>query len=1088
MLSVFRCALLIILIAMPLSLFAADGKNDEQKWDVTNFTDQTYEIGIDTDEGTWMSVHVSPDGKQIVFDLLGDIYVLPITGGEAHLLAGGPAWETQPRFSPDGQRIAFTSDRAGGDNIWTMARDGSDARQVSKETFRLLNSPAWSPDGNYLVGRKHFTSARSLGAGEIWMYHTSGGGGIQLNEKPNKEKDLGEPAFSPDGRYVYFSQDTTPGPRFEYDKDPNLGIYSIRRIDLQKGGIETVIRGAGGAIRPTPSPSGKFLAYIRRHNYETKLWLHELENGRNWIVYDKLDHDMQETWAIYGVYPGISWTPDEKSLVFWAGGKIHNFHIPTAKDTVIPFHIKTRHTMVKTLRQPVEVAPDTFEAKMLRQVKVSPDGSKVVFQTLGNLYIRDLPDGEPRRLTGQKVHFEYFPSWSWDSQSIVYVAWHDESLGSIRIASASGGEGRVLTRKPGHYRSPCLSPDGKTLVYEKGQGGYLTSPLWSTEPGLYVLQVDGGEPLRLSKRGFAPHFIQTGKRIFFSTVDEGAKRTLRSVDFDGQHERAHVESAMGQELAIAPDGKWLAFAEDWRVYVGPFTLTSKVFSLGPKAKNIPVRQVSADSGHGLHWSKSSDQLYWSLGNQLYTRTMRETFSFAEGASAELPPVTEGRTIGFTVPSDKPIGVTALVGARIITMKGDEVIENGTILIEDNRILAIGPQNKVKVPRGAFKLDVSNQTIIPGLIDVHAHGGHGAGGIIPQQNWVGYATLTFGVTTTHDPSNDTATIFAASEMVRAGKIVGPRIFSTGTIIYGATAPGLTASIDSLADARMHLRRLKAAGAFSVKSYNQPRRDQRQQIIAAARAEDMIVVPEGGSLLFQDLSMIADGHTGIEHNIPPSAIYSDVVQFWSQSGTQYTPTLVVAFGGMQGEIFWYENHDVWAHERLSQNVPPFLLASKRRRTKAPLVEYNHIRVAEVCKKLTNAGVRVNLGAHGQREGLAAHWEMWMMGQGGMTPMECLRAGTANGARYLGFDRDLGSLEVGKLADLVVLKKNPLENIQHTDSTAYVMVNGRLYNAETMHETGNHPKIRKPFYWTASGAGAPSGTSATDSAAMCHGCTRH
>ena len=283
-----------------------DKDDEEEKWDVDNPPAPMTDVLIDTDEGTWMNCDVSPDGKKIVFDLLGDIYVMPIAGGEAKALTSGIAWDMQPRYSPDGSRIAFTSDRGGGDNIWVMDRDGSDAEDVTKEKFRLLNSPVWTPDGQYIAARKHFTSHRSIGSGEIWLYHRSGGEGLQMTEKPNLQKDLGEPAFSPDGRYLYYSQDVTPGKTFAYNKDPNKGIYAIKRFDRQERRTEGYIVGPGGAIRPTPSRDGRLIAFIRRVRYKTVLFLHEIESGRNRPLYEKLDRDMQETWAIHGVYPTMA--------------------------------------------------------------------------------------------------------------------------------------------------------------------------------------------------------------------------------------------------------------------------------------------------------------------------------------------------------------------------------------------------------------------------------------------------------------------------------------------------------------------------------------------------------------------------------------------------------------------------------------------------------------------------------------------------------------------------------------------------------------------------------------------------------------
>ncbi|MDH5588926.1 MAG: amidohydrolase, partial [Gemmatimonadota bacterium] len=233
-------------------------------WTVDHTWAPTKDVSFPVSEGTWMDLDVSPDGSTIVFDLLGDIYTLSIAGGEATRISGGPAFEFQPRFSPDGTRIAFVSDRDGLNNVWTMAPDGSDPKQVTTEKERDVNSPTWSPDGEWIFARKHFVFSRSLGAGEIWMWHRTGGSGLQVSDRPNEQQDQGEPAVSPDGEWIYFSQDVTEGPFFQYNKDPNPGIYAILRRNLETGEQETVIRGAGGAIAPTPHPDGRRLAFVRR--------------------------------------------------------------------------------------------------------------------------------------------------------------------------------------------------------------------------------------------------------------------------------------------------------------------------------------------------------------------------------------------------------------------------------------------------------------------------------------------------------------------------------------------------------------------------------------------------------------------------------------------------------------------------------------------------------------------------------------------------------------------------------------------------------------------------------------------------------
>ncbi len=1055
---------------------AAEAVNDEggakqdekKKWNVDDPEGQPgQDVAIDVTEGTWLSLDVAPDGKTIVFDLLGDLYTLPIAGGEANSLTSGMAWDMQPRFSPDGKTIAFTSDRAGGDNVWLIDRDGTNPRQVSKESFRLLNSPAWSPDGEYLAARKHFTERRSLGSGEIWLYHRSGGDGLQLTVKPNEQKDVGEPAFSPDGRYLYFSQDDTPGPTFQYNKDPNAGIYVIKRLDRQTGEIEVLLDGTGGAIRPTPSPDGKSLAFIRRVRGKTVLHVADLASGREQALYDGLERDMQETWAIHGVYPGMAWTPDGKSIVFWAKGKIRRLEVASRAAAEIPFHLKSSRRVLEALRFPQQVAPPRFPTRMLRWVEVAPKGDRVVYQSLGHIYVKDLPNGTPRRLTKQNDHFEHYPSFSRDGRWIVYSTWDDRQLGSLRIAPAAGGEGRVITRSPGHYAEATFTPDGKQVVFRRGAGDVLTSPFHGREPGLYVVPAAGGEAERITQEGRDPQFGADGERVYFVAPAAEGKRTFKSIELDGSDERTHLTSENATEIRLSPDGKWVAFTERFNAYIAPFVPTGKSVDLGPETKSVPLAKVTRDAGEYLHWSGDSRSLHWALGDQLFTRKLEEAFTFEPGAPEKLPePAEAGVEIGFQAESDVPKGRLAITGGRVVTMKGDEVIEDGVVLVEGNRISAVGRQGEVAVPPGTKTIDAAGKTVLPGLVDVHWHGGLGGDEVIPETNWGNLASLAFGVTTLHDPSNDTSEIFAAAEMARAGLIAAPRIYSTGTILYGAKAP-FKAVIDSLDDARSHLRRMKAVGAFSVKSYNQPRREQRQQVVAAARELEMMVVPEGGSLFQHNMSMVVDGHTGVEHSIPVPAVYADVRQLWSATEVGYTPTLVVGYGGLWGEEYWYATTNVWENAKLSTFVPRQILdARSRRRGIAPEEEWNHFNNSRVAAELGAAGVEVNIGAHGQREGLAAHWEIWMLVQGGMTPHQALRAATWNGAHYLGLDKDIGSLEAGKLADLMVVDGNPLADIRTSQNVTFTMVNGRLYDAATLDEIGNRPRKRGELWWEGQG----------------------
>ena len=1032
-----------------------------KEWDITDPPGDWgwSDVDIDTTEGTWISLDISPDGSTIVFDLLGDIYTIPARGGDATPIRTGLDWSMQPRFSPDGTEIAFTTDAGDGDNIWIMNADGSDARQITEESFRLVNNPAWAPSGRYVVAKKHFTSKRSLGAGEMWMYHTGGGAaGVQMTKRPNEQKDVNDPAFSPDGKYLYYDRDATPGRSFQYNKDSSGQIFVIERLELETGEIKRIAGGPGGAVRPTPSPDGKRLAFIRRVDYVTTLFVKDLESGEERPIMSGLDRDNQEAWSLHGLYPAMAWSPDSASVYLWSGGKIRRVDIDSEHVATIPFRVRTTMRVARAVRSAQPVAPDSLDVKMLRSVVVSPDGDRVAYVALGHVWVKTLPDGEPRRLTSFDDRFEHTPSFSRDGKSIVFCTWDDRDLGAIRIAPATGGDGRAVTTEPGHYVDPVFSPDGQTVVFRRVGAGYLRSPLYSDETGVFRINARGGKAELIRKGGSGAHFGARNDRLYLMVADgdeTSDTRMLVAYDLDKRTERTLMTSDAVQAWRVSPDGKWLAFREGFNVYITPLVETGRTITIGAKAKGLPVAKATKEAGDNLSWSGDSSSLHWSLGPELFTRELADSFAFLDGAPEELPePPAEGVAIGFSTTPDTPEGVVALTNARIITMRGDEVIDNGAVVIDGNKIVAVGAMDEVLIPSGATVIDSAGKTIMPGIIDAHAHGPQGTSGIIPQHNWSQYANLAFGVTTIHDPSNDTATIFSASEMQRAGLIRAPRIFSTGTILYGAAGAGYHAEINSLDDALFHLKRMQAVGAFSVKSYNQPRRDQRQQVLEAARQLGMLVVPEGGSTLMANLTMVVDGHTTVEHNIPVETLYDDILQLWQASETANTPTLVVCYGGISGENYWYQHMDVWKHEALTRFVPHYVVDPRsRRRTKAPEGDYNHIRISQSVKKLFDRGVLINTGAHGQLAGLAAHWEMWMLAQGGMSPMEVLRCATMNPATTLGLDNEIGSIEPGKLADLVVLDANPLENIRNTDSVRSVMCNGRLYDARTMNQIGAH-----------------------------------
>jgi imidazolonepropionase-like amidohydrolase/Tol biopolymer transport system component len=1086
-------------ICTPLA--AAPAKKDakaEEKWSVEAPKGAVLkQVPIKVSEGTWMDVDVAPDGKTIAFTLLGDIYTLPIDGGTPTRISEGLSWDVQPRFSPDGKRIAFTSDRGGGDNIWVMNADGSDKRQVTKEDFRLLNQPSWSPDGRFIAAKKHYTTERSAGTGEIWLYHVSGGGGVQVVERANErlQKELGEPTFAPDGSAIYYTRNTTPGNVFEYAQDSQTGIFAIEKHDLATGEVTTAVSGYGGAVRPTPSPDGKEIAFVRRERDQTQLWVKDIASGREQMIYGKLDLDVQETWAVTGVYPNMDWLPDSSGIVFWAGGKLNRINRDGSAHSVIPFAVNDTRAVADAPHPVIEVAPESFTTTMPRFATLSPDGSRVVFESLGRLYVKSAKGKDlPRPLTGDGEDvLEAFPAFSRDGSKLAYVRWSDAKLGEIIVADADGQNRRVIAG-PGHYGNLAFSPDGTSLAFEKREGGFLTSPDFSENPGIYVIPVAGGEAKLVTRDGANPQWGAGNDRLFMVGRD-GGKLALMSTDLAGEAKRIHARGELANDLRIAPDGRTIAFRQNYEVFAMPLVPGGKPLDVGEKASALPVVKVSAGGADYLGWANGGETLFWSIGPSLESASVSALFAAApktdtDKGAAYTPPKV-GIPLGVSVQKAKPSGTTVITGAKILTMRPGlatqdaGVIENGMIVIEGDRITGVYDATtvKIKLPGDAKMIDATGKIIMPGLVDAHAHGPYGVGDLIPQQNWALIQDLAMGVTTVHNPSSQASTVFAAAERQRAGLTLGPRIFSTGEIIYGAKAPGVYARIDTYEDALAHVRRIKAQGGMSVKNYNQPRREQRQMVVRAAAAENMLVVAEGGSLFGMDMNIIADGNSTLEHNVPADVFYEDVLQLFGQGNTNYTPTLVVTYGGLAGDPYWRQATNVWENPLMVHTPPKMLLAETGRRVKAPEWAYVDDNNAREARKVAQRGVKVSIGAHGQQAGVGAHWELGSFVRGGMTPVEALKAGTIVPAQSLGMAKDIGSIEAGKLADLVILSADPTQDIANSDKIEKVMLGGRLYDARTMNEVGTGDAKRRNYFWEGEGATGAAGSQRTTSEGRGH-----
>ncbi|MFZ1749935.1 MAG: amidohydrolase, partial [Saprospiraceae bacterium] len=727
---------------------------EKPKWDVNQPPGKSKDVSFSVTEGTWMNVDLSPDGQTIAFDMLGDIFTMSISGGSATCIRKGLAWEVQPRWSPDGKKILFTSDAGGGDNIWTMSPDGNDAKQITKESFRLLNNAVWMPDGQYFVARKHFTSGRSLGAGEMWMYHITGGDGIQLTKRKNDQQDVNEPTISSDGKMLYYSEDVYPGGYFQYNKDPNSEIFVVQGYDFKTGEIKRVTGGPGGACRPQVSRSGDQVAYVRRVREKSVLFIYDTATGREWPIYDQLSKDQQESWTVFGIYPGFSWTPDDKEIIIWAKGKIMKVNIENKTANEIPFTANVNHKLMETVQFENKAFDDELEVKVLRNTVTSPDGSKVIFSALGHLYMAE-KGGTPKRLTNEN-DFEAEPSFSANGDKIVYVTWNDEKLGQLKVMDLNTKASTTLSKDPAIYRTPTFSPDGQSIAYQKEGGNGHQGFTYTIKSGIYTVDTKGEkDPQFITAEGDKPQFAADGNGIYFTTggfLFGSVAKAFKKYDLLTRKTEVVFNTNYTTNFVVSPDNRWVAFTELFKVYIAPMPATGQPVGISAKTKSLPVSQVARDAGYNLHWSGDSKKLHWTLGNEYFTESLDRRFLFLGGGLDTIPPIdTTGQKIILKVKTDKPSGKIALKGANLITMENDKVIKNGVVIIEGNIIKYAGPASGVKIDGNTKVIDMKGKTIMPGLIDVHAHLGAFRDGISPQKHWEYYANLAYGVTTTHDPS-------------------------------------------------------------------------------------------------------------------------------------------------------------------------------------------------------------------------------------------------------------------------------------------------------------------------------------------------
>jgi Tol biopolymer transport system component len=909
-------------------------------------------------------------------------------------------------------------------------------------------------------------------AGSRLQMHADADTAAPVDTRPNT---LG-PAPSPDGKYLYYTQKLGG---FEYNAE--LPMWSIVRRDLNAGGEETIITAPGSAMRPVISPDGEYLVYATRHDGQTGLRLRNLDSGEDrWLAYP-VQRDEQEAVPSRDLMPGYDFTPDGKALVVSYGGKINRVDIASGVAHLIPFTANVNLDIGADLHVQQKNPAGPVRARIIQAPRQSPDGRTLAFSALGHLYVMGISTAEnpgkgtSRRLTSGD-DAEFHPNWSADGRWITYVSWSAKGGHIWKTRSDGRGQPQRLTDVAGYYSDPLFSPDGKSLFALRSSNYARMQSLEEITTvrvaDLVRLPANGGKPQLISHAAGArsPHFTADPQRLYFYS-----DRGLQSVRLDGSDRRVHVQiKGTGQrvrggpvaalDVQLSPDGKWALaqLASQLHVIAVPQIGDAglQVNLAEPTVAHKRITNVGADY---FAWADGGRTVTWSLGSTFY-RLPFASIEFdrpkkeGEQKQAAPPPAAESFAAHIEAPRDIPKGAVVLRGATVITMKGDEVIANADVVVINNHIAAVGPRGTVPVPPGADIRDLGGRFVVPGFIDTHAHWYEIRRGVLDLENWSFLINLAYGVTTGLDVQPFTSDMFVYEDMIDAGLMLGPRAYSTG--------PGMF-SDNRIATQQDALDLLSRYHDFyetrNLKSYAIGNRRERQFIVTAARELGMMPTTEGAIDFKLDLTHALDGFAGNEHALPNVPLYDDVVQLFSRSRIGYTITTMVAYGGPFAEDYFFITQPPHHDPKVNRFMPHFVNDLRtRRHTWFREEEQIFPQLAAQAAKIMRAGGRIGVGSHAEFQGLAYHWELQSLASGGLTPRELLRAATVQGAEIIGRSQEVGSLEPGKFADLLVLERNPLDDIRNTLSITQVMKNGRLYDADTLDEVWPRQRPLPPLWF--------------------------
>ena len=1017
----------------------------------------TRRVTFETTEGTFMNVDVSPGGETLIFDLLGDLYQLPIEGGDAVPLTTGMAWDQAPIFSPDGAHVYFVSDRVGYKNLWRLTLADRSLRQVTTLNRDIHGGPNWSKAaGQPMVGIEDSEAAAVTN--KVLHYIDPDSGEITgINPRQAPIGDLSPRERVQNSVVTYTGVESKDGEVFFSEPSGYwngsrryVRLYSFDRAKQTRTPL-TPEDAPYNEYKPQLSHKDEWLAYYRQYNdRRTELRIRNRTTGKDDRLIDLADADD-------GFYfdedsrPNYAFTPDDQSIVFWHGGKIQRVAIADGSVQIVPFKVAVEREIVDRVKPPVQRVGAADKHAIIQRPNLSSDQRTLVFAAIGFVWLMDMQTGKIRRLTDSD-DLEYMPAISPDGEAVAYISFSqiDDEYGPGRLMVIDIGQQntrQILGGADTDYLLPSWSSDNSKIAVIRRQRTSRNQMQFgwtsATRGSFNSVASAPARGLRTQHHTLFIGFDAKDNNMLFSYPESPTQTVLVTTDLRGKKvQTIAAGTAEVGSIVPAPELKHLAFTlRDDSVWVVPTSIDGEFSTVS--SQGADAYRVGNTAGYYADWDDAGN-LKFGLGTSVYKYRVKDGDLWS--LDVTLP-----------IATSDPIKNMAFKGARLITIAGASgagpIIENGTLITYGSRIVAIGPTDQVAIPADALVIDASDKTIVPGFLDTHYHrlGGYSVFGLPRSPTFNDESARAFGITSAWDPGRQVDVAPAGADLQLAGRTAGPRWAFAGAAVNDSTRANPSNSLlDHYSQALAGVRSRGSLGATVLKESDAHLRQWRQWFVAAALESSLGIVAHmedfDGSM-----TRIVDGFTGGEHPSLPAPFYRDVQELLTRSGFIWTPNVRITWssrGNLEDVRLFFCNAVFQTGNRSYReklDSYPFVCGGEQR---SPRVSYETHRISRVARQVAraaSAGVTIGVGGH-TMPGAVLHEEMWYLSKGGMPIEDVLRATTMNNAKKLGLQEEVGSLEVGKIADFLVLDENPLDDILNTLSLTYTVQGGIVYDSAT------------------------------------------